>query len=78
MVILNQGTEGKIISVTDKKSTSEGSQIIRITFFLLYHYFYCFVIFVEDTMDENKQILGNPLGSPPSLGALYYHFAITQ
>lgn len=56
MIVNNKGNEHKIISVTGKKSISGGSQIIGITFLLLNH-FYCFVIFVQNTMDENEQIL---------------------
>lgn len=57
MINSKQRNEPKIINVTSTKSISGESPIIRRITFLLCHCFCCFVIYVENTMDENEHIL---------------------
>lgn len=39
---------------------------------------YCWKILESQSIVLKTGKWGNPLGAPPSLGALYSHFAITQ
>ena len=57
LISANQGNDRKIINVASTKSIVEESEVITITFLSLFHYFHFSMIFVENIICENEQIL---------------------